>query len=64
MAALQLPAAGAANAPSGDVAPAALAPATLDYTKFTSQDQLGHYLQDHYKIRNSRDLMSCEVCHR
>ena len=64
MAALQMPAAGAANAPSGDVAPAALAPATLDYTKFTSQDQLGHYLLDHYKIRDSRDLMSCEVCHR
>ena len=52
-----------ASAPAGDVAPAAV-PAVLHYRKFTSQDQLGHFLLDHYKIRNSRDLMSCEVCHR
>jgi len=30
----------------------------------TSQDELGHYLVDHYKIRTPRDLTSCEVCHR
>jgi hypothetical protein len=38
--------------------------ASLQFTKFTSQDALGHFLLVHYKIRNSRDLMSCEVCHR
>jgi hypothetical protein len=36
----------------------------LDYRKFTSQDQLGHFLVDHYNIRTPRDLTSCEVCHR
>lgn len=39
-------------------------PASLTFTKFTSQNALGHFLLVHYKIRNSRDLMSCEVCHR
>ena len=34
------------------------------YEKFTSQEQLGRYLVEHYKIRNTQDLMSCEVCHR
>ncbi|MGA2278088.1 MAG: cytochrome c3 family protein [Terracidiphilus sp.] len=34
------------------------------YEKFTSQDQLGHFLLDHYKIRSPKDLASCEVCHR
>jgi ferredoxin len=34
------------------------------YKKFTSQDELGHFLVDHYKIRNPKDLASCEVCHR
>jgi hypothetical protein len=37
---------------------------TLTYQKFTSQDQLGHFLVDHYKIRTPKDLTSCEVCHR
>jgi len=32
--------------------------------RFTSQDELGHFLLDHYKIRNPKDLTSCEVCHR
>jgi hypothetical protein len=32
--------------------------------KFTSQDELGHFLLDHYKIRTPKDLTSCEVCHR
>jgi hypothetical protein len=32
--------------------------------KFTSQDELGHFLVDHYKIRTPKDLTSCEVCHR
>ncbi len=34
------------------------------YQKFTSQDELGHFLLDHYKIRTPKDLTSCEVCHR
>ena len=63
MAMLQMPSAGASGSPSGDVAPAAV-PVSLNFQKFTTQDQLGHFLLDHYKIRNSRDLMSCEVCHR
>jgi len=32
--------------------------------KFTSQDELGHFLLNHYKIRTPKDLTSCEVCHR
>ncbi len=35
-----------------------------EYEKFTSQDELGHFLLDHYKIRTPKDLTSCEVCHR
>jgi ferredoxin len=34
------------------------------FEKFTSQDELGHFLVDHYKIRTPKDLTSCEVCHR
>jgi hypothetical protein len=48
---------------AGDVAGATL-PATPSYKKFTSQDELGHFLVDHYKIRTPKDLASCEVCHR
>jgi Zn-dependent peptidase ImmA (M78 family) len=36
----------------------------VNYQKFTSQDELGHFLVDHYKIRTPKDLTSCEVCHR
>jgi hypothetical protein len=36
----------------------------VQYKKFTSQDELGHFLVDHYKIRTPKDLTSCEVCHR
>ncbi|MGB7264897.1 MAG: cytochrome c3 family protein [Terracidiphilus sp.] len=32
--------------------------------KFTSQDELGHFLLVQYKIRTPKDLTSCEVCHR
>jgi hypothetical protein len=39
-------------------------PAAPAYRKFTSQDELGHFLVDHYKIRTPKDLTSCEVCHR
>jgi hypothetical protein len=38
--------------------------APVSYRKFTSQDQLGRFLVDHYKIRTPKDLTSCEVCHR
>ena len=46
---------------------ASLAPVSLPksaYTKFTSQDEMGQFLIDHYKIRTPRELSSCEVCHR
>ncbi len=35
-----------------------------DYYKFTSQEGLGHFLLNQYKIRPPKDLASCEVCHR
>ena len=35
-----------------------------DYRKFTSQEDMGHFLVKHYKIRTPKDLTSCEVCHR
>jgi hypothetical protein len=34
------------------------------YQKFTSQDELGGFLVQHYKIRTPNELSSCEVCHR
>ena len=34
------------------------------YEKFTSQDQLGHFLLKQYHIRTPNELSSCEVCHR
>ena len=34
------------------------------YNKFTSQEELGHFLEKQYKIRTPKDLTSCEVCHR
>jgi hypothetical protein len=37
---------------------------TVNYKKFTSQDELGHFLLNQYKIRTPKDLTSCEVCHR
>jgi len=48
---------------SEDTAPVLL-PAGLQYTKFTSQEALGLFLIQHYKIRPPRELTSCEVCHR
>ena len=39
-------------------------PASLSYTKFTSQDALGMYLVKQYNIRSAHELSSCEVCHR
>jgi hypothetical protein len=37
---------------------------TIQFEKFTSQQDLGLYLVKHYNIRTPKDLMSCEVCHR
>jgi hypothetical protein len=34
------------------------------YQKYTSQDELGRFLVQHYKIRTPNELSSCEVCHR
>jgi hypothetical protein len=36
----------------------------VNYVKFTSQAELGHYLQKQYHIRTANELSSCEVCHR
>jgi hypothetical protein len=38
--------------------------AALEVQKFTSQEDLGKFLEVHYKIRTPKDLTSCEVCHR
>jgi ferredoxin len=53
----------AGHGSAGDLATAML-PATPVYKKFTGQEDLGHFLVDHYKIRTPKDLTSCEVCHR
>jgi hypothetical protein len=45
-----------------DVSPAVAMPA--NYVKFTSQNELGHYLMKQYHIRTANELSSCEVCHR
>jgi len=60
-ASLELPMMGA-NGLASDVA--AAMPAAPAYQKFTSQDELGHFLLKEYKIRTPKDLTSCEVCHR
>jgi hypothetical protein len=62
VASLHMPSMGA-HGLAGDVA-ATGGPAPASYKKFTSQDELGHFLVDHYKIRTPKDLTSCEVCHR
>jgi hypothetical protein len=62
MAALQMPTS-PAGAKAGDVAGSEI-PAALHYEKFTSQDQLGHFLLKQYHIRTPNELSSCEVCHR
>lgn len=62
VAALQLPPVSGSDA-AGENRPEALPPAA-SYKKFTSQDQLGHFLLAQYKIRTPKDLTSCEVCHR
>ncbi len=36
----------------------------VNYKKFTSQIDLGHYLQGQYHIRGANEISSCETCHR
>ncbi|MFY9855581.1 MAG: cytochrome c3 family protein [Terracidiphilus sp.] len=61
VASLQMPSLGGHEA-AGSVSPVVLG--APKYEKFTNQDELGHFLVDHYKIRTPKDLTSCEVCHR
>jgi hypothetical protein len=61
VASLELPATTQKGASSSD---ATMMPASLSYTKFTSQDALGMYLVKQYNIRSAHELSSCEVCHR
>jgi ferredoxin len=63
LASMEKPALGAAS--MGDLAGSAKVTLPLQkYEKFTSQDKLGDFLVNHYKIRDPRELTSCEVCHR
>jgi ferredoxin len=62
VASLQLPLHGTSGL-AGDVA-AATMPVAPVFKKFTSQEDLGHFLVDRYKIRTPKELTSCEVCHR
>jgi len=68
VASLHVPALLPMAALAGDVdpgmAPLSPSPSHAAYQKFTSQDELGHFLVDHYKIRTPKELTSCEVCHR
>jgi len=66
VASLRLPEIGAKGMAS-DVAAASIGNDVVSppaYQKFTSQDDLGHFLEAHYSIRTPKDLTSCEVCHR
>lgn len=49
----------ASDAPNG-----VLTQLPASYTRFTSQEALGNFLFEHYKIRPARELANCEVCHR
>ena len=50
----------------GGVKDAAYEPAqaSVSYTKFTNQRQLGLFLTQQYHIRPPNELTSCETCHR
>ncbi|MBX6360415.1 MAG: cytochrome c3 family protein [Acidobacterium ailaaui] len=63
VASLQMPAGLHAQTAVSDAAAMGV-PATLNYKKFTSQEELGKFLIAQYHIRNPRELSSCEVCHR
>jgi hypothetical protein len=63
LAALQMPQAGP-NGPAASDVGGTPVPATVNYQKFTSQQELGKFLEIQYNIRTPRELSSCEVCHR
>ena len=54
---------GSAQGMAADVTTAKLPPST-SYEKFTSQDELGHFLLKSYKIKTPKQLTSCDTCHR
>ncbi len=54
------PAPGSSATPAGGT----VIPASLTYTRFTSQKALGDFLIDQYHIRPPQQLSSCETCHR
>jgi hypothetical protein len=62
MAALQMPL--ATPSKTATDAPTATIPTSVHFEKFTSQDQIGHFLLKQYHIRTPNELSSCEVCHR
>lgn len=62
MAALKIP--GATPSTTATDAPAVMTTGFVAFQKFTSQDQLGHFLLKQYHIRTPNELSSCEVCHR
>ena len=62
VAALQEPGAQAKGVASDSGTGATMIPA--NYQKFTSQEEMGHFLMQHYKIRPASQLQSCEVCLR
>jgi len=49
---------------AGSGAMALMSGTHLEYEKFTSQMELGHFLERQYHIRTPKELTSCEVCHR
>jgi hypothetical protein len=64
VASLEMPSA-PGSAASGEAGSGGMVmPASLTYTKFTSQKALGDFLIDQYHIRPPRQLSSCETCHR
>ncbi|HEX4155823.1 MAG TPA: cytochrome c3 family protein [Acidobacteriaceae bacterium] len=48
----------------GSVSDVPAFPLPVSYQKFTSQDDLGHYLMQQYHIRRANEISSCETCHR
>jgi hypothetical protein len=66
VASLEMPSIGVHPALTNLALPRADAPELpkAKYEKFTSQDELGGFLVQHYKIRTPNELSSCEVCHR
>ena len=65
VAALQMtPSVPPGHEPLAGETPGPVFPVPANYQKFTSQEDIGHFLEKQYKIRTPRELTSCEVCHR